>query len=128
MTITQALEKVRDNWDTLKKSSLGSEYGGTPTEEAVWMVESDRKDPGDYGIDEENIGMLKDGTLIWAYASGCSCWDGDYTHEHIKDIKTFKFEHPGLTEKWKELIIEFAEKMDADATPVSVREDRYSFE
>lgn len=76
------------------------------------MVDSDTS--ASYEADYEKIGMKGDGSLIWAYASGCSCWDGDYSvHEFHdpKEIHTFEFNHEQVKKEWKEMIIQFAEKI-----------------
>lgn len=102
MNLEQALEQVKKNW-----AKLPNEVKDGTTIDAVWMAVSDESQP--YEVDEEWIGMTSDGELHWTYASGCSCWDGNYTHDHIKDIKTFKFGHDQMQQKWEKAIIKFAE-------------------
>jgi len=108
MTTTQALKWVKDNWDKLPKDTLG--YGSNKTKEAVWFIDEDTDE--EWGINQEAIGMTKDGKLLWAYASGCSCWEGEYEiHEvHSKDIKTLEFNHTDLKDKWEIILLEFVEQ------------------
>ena len=102
MTIQEALDKVVKNWQTLEKS----EKGGV---EAVWIYEDDTADA--YEVDEEWIGVTARGNVAWAYASGCSCWDGDYdAHDKSLDtIKSFVFTHDNTGKEWEAAIIKFAE-------------------
>lgn len=101
MTIENALGFVKDNWEKLPKRKIENI-------EAVWFVSDDIADS--YEVDEEHIGMKKDGSLVWAYASGCSCWEGDYDTKPVDDIKVFEFNHTDLKDKWASELIKFVEE------------------
>ncbi len=101
MKTGKALEFIKDNWEKLPKRTLEGV-------EAVWFVSDDIA--GSYEVDEEHIGMKKDGNLVWAYASGCSCWSGDYETKPVDDIKVFEFNHGDLKDKWADELIKFVEK------------------
>ena len=100
MKIKQALEKIKKNWAKYEHDIKGGH-------EAVWLAKSDIA--GSYEVDEEWVGIKGDGSLVWAYASGCSCWDGNYDAEVVKSIKVMKLNHKWLPENWEEKIIKFAE-------------------
>lgn len=105
MNYEEAIAKIKDNWEKLPHETIEGIN-------AVWMVDSDLSES--YEVDYEKIGMKSDGCLVWAYASGCSCWDGDYSvHEfhEPKEIHAFTFNHKGVKEDWQKMIIDFAEKM-----------------
>lgn len=101
MNIKQALKFIKDNWAVLPHNTIEGN-------EAVWFVDDDKSES--YEVDYEKIGMKGDGTLIWAYASGCSCWDGDYQTKPIPDIKVFEFNHAGMSEEWQKQLLAFVEK------------------
>lgn len=102
MTYKQALKKIQKEWATYPHDTKGGH-------EAVWMAKSDIA--GSYEVDEEWIGMKGDGSLVYAYASGCSCWDGNYDCTcYAEGIKIVKFAHKHGVEEWEKAIIEFAEK------------------
>lgn len=101
MTTTQALKLVKKNWATLPHQTIEGHEG-------VWFVDHDIS--RSYEVDYEKIGMKGDGTLVWAYASGCSCWGGDYETKPIPDIKVFEFNHTGMSEEWQKQLLTFVEK------------------
>lgn len=109
MTTTQALEWVKSNWQELPHNHLDYDK---ETPMAVWFVTDDMADS--YEVDEEHIGMKEDGTLVWAYASGCSCWDGDYSIKDIgcdtESVKVFEFDHENMPEKFDKQLLEFVDK------------------
>jgi len=122
LTYKQAVRKIADNWSSLPignrwenlpiRCSLKDTNGGYGPE-ALWISTTDHADA--YEVNEEWIGVLPDGRIIWAYASGCSCWDGDFTIEHVheKDIKTLQMNHPeNMNVDWKKKIIDFAMSLD----------------
>lgn len=103
MTYEEALVKIKNNWANLPHEILEEH-------EVVWIIESDISAP--YETDYEKIGMKQDSTLIWAYASGCSCWDGDYAIHEFHDPKemlTFEFNHDQVKTDWQKMIIDFVE-------------------
>ena|SRR3990167_620652 len=75
--------------------------------EAVWFAKSDLSES--YEVDEEWLGLKGDGSFVWAYASGCSCWDGDYDGKVEKEIKAFKLEHNRTYEEWENSLTEFVD-------------------
>jgi hypothetical protein len=100
MNITQAVKKIVENWEKLEKENIEGF-------DAVWIID-DESEP--WEIDEERIGILKDGSFVWAYASGCSCWMEDYSTATDKSIKAFELKHKKAPEEWEKEIIEYAEK------------------
>lgn len=105
MTYEEALTKIKENWGKLKHRTIEGH-------EMVVIIDSDESP--DYEVDYEKVGMKGDGSLVWAYASGCSCWDDNYEiHEfhEPKEIHTFSFNHDQVKENWQNMIIQFAEKI-----------------
>ena len=100
MTLKQAINKIVKNWSTYPHEIKDNQ-------EAVWIAKADIA--GSYEVDEEWIGIKGDGSFIWAYASGCSCWDGDYETKIEKTVKSFVFNHKWTPEEWEKQIIKFAE-------------------
>lgn len=74
-------EFVRVNWDTMVKSSFNSE-------ELVIIKEICNDDQGYGNHAYEGYGVDKEGNLVWAYSSGCSC-GGTCGTEHKYQAKTF---------------------------------------
>lgn len=101
MNIEDSVKKIVENWETLKKDTIEG-Y------EAVWIVDDIS---ADYQVDEERIGIMKDGSFVWAYASGCSCWEGAYSTQVEKSVKVFELEHKKAPEEWEKEIIALAESI-----------------
>lgn len=104
MTLKSAIKKIVKNFDDLKDESV--RYS-RPQMEAVWCAYSDIA--GSYEVDEEYIGVTRDGKIAWAYASGCSCWSGDFAEERFESLKEVVLSHQHLPEEWEKAIIKFAE-------------------
>lgn len=100
MNYTQALQKIKENWSSYPHDIKDGH-------EAVWIAKSDIA--GSYEVDEEWIGMKGNGSLVWAYASGCSCWGGEYDTKIGKSLKAFTLNHKRTSEEWRKKIIMFAE-------------------
>lgn len=97
--MNEDLEWVKENWSRLPHGVKGGH-------EAVWFVNDDIA--GSYEVDEEWVGMKGDGTLVWAYASGCSCWDGEFNAGLIdKDVKAFEFNHKNMPEEFEKQLVDF---------------------
>ena len=119
--IEQAIEKIVDNFDMLLKkqnqlySQLRdqSELSALLPKDVVWFNTTDHSDPYEYYVDEEWLGITRNGKITWAYASGCSCWDGDYEAGvcDTMEIKSFKFRHDDMKAEWQDKLIEFARAM-----------------
>lgn len=79
MNKEEAIQIIVTKFDEIKKSDGYGEsaVGRRKIEgvDAVWFYISDTA--GSYEVDEEWLGVTKSGQIAWAYASGCSCWDGD---------------------------------------------------
>lgn len=60
----------------------------------------------DYSVDIEELWVDKLGDFIWRYASGCSCWDGDYTEDTLPTIKEFRVQ---CDKTWEDAVYKFAE-------------------
>lgn len=99
MTLQEAIKKIVKNWDKYPHEIKDGH-------EAVWVAKSDQS--ASYEVDEEWIGIKGNGSLVWAYASGCSCWDGNYNTKVEKTIKAFVLDHKWKPEEWEEKIIKFA--------------------
>lgn len=109
MTLEQAIAKIQTDWAVSRKAQSGitSEYS-SPKIEAVWCGKSDTA--GMYEVDEEWIGVTEGGKIAWAYASGCSCWDGDFSEERFASMKEVTLSQTHNTpEAWEACIIKFAE-------------------
>lgn len=107
-------KNILKNWDKLMEAQ--SKDWGSPARDpktmnlVLWVAVHDTADS--YEVDEEWVGITKDGQLYWAYASGCSCWDGDYGTEPIKDIKSFAFDHKEIAPKeWLDALKKFDEDL-----------------
>src|SRR5947209_4737990 len=84
-----AIREITANWESLYKAQ---DHGySVPKTPAVWVGKSDTA--GSYEVDEERIGISPQGNIVWAYASGCSCWDGDYTEETRPTVKEVTLIH-----------------------------------
>lgn len=106
MTLNQAIKYIVKNWEDLKKNQVTDKWS-SPKSIAVWCAKSDIA--GSYEVDEEWIGVSPQGNIVWAYASGCSCWDGEYSEDTKPTMKEVSFEHKHAPEKWEKAIIAFAE-------------------
>ena len=105
MKLEDAIKKIVSSYNELLKSQ---HLGSKPRIEAVWCGKSDTA--GSYEVDEEWIGVRLDGSIAWAYASGCSCWDGDFEEERFASMKEVILNHKQhLPEDWERAIIRFAE-------------------
>lgn len=120
MTLKQSIKKIVSQWEELhKKQNQLSSYWGHPKSvvvPAVWCAKSDLADS--YEVDEEWIGISPQGNLVWAYASGCSCWDGDYTEDTKPTMKELTLVHEKHTpDAWEKAIIAFAETLEVQDLP-----------
>lgn len=109
MTLENAIKKIVSEYSELlirQKEHVRSE--GFPKIEAIWCGISDTSGP--WQTDEEWIGVRLDGSISWAYASGCSCWDGEYDEERFESLKEVVLNHEQhLPEDWERSIIRFTE-------------------
>lgn len=109
MNFEEARALILKSWDSPTVQAKVEEIGG---ETAAWFMEVD--DSAEYSIDRECVGIRQDGTFVWAYASGCSCWDGDYEVENIADeptLKVFSFKSDEMSKKWMSAFLAFAESL-----------------
>ena len=74
-------------------------------EKRIMVAEQDSS--ADYEVDIDQLWVDKNGQLIWRYASGCSCWDGEYSEEHVATIKEFVVMAPAA--EWEAALAKFAE-------------------
>ncbi len=108
MTLKQAINKIVKEWEIIHDSQTKYIIGySSPKTIAVWCAKSDTA--GAYEVDEEWIGITPQGNIAWAYASGCSCWDGDFTEDRKTSMKEFTLNHQHTPEDWEKMIIRFAE-------------------
>ena len=106
MSTKKAIEYIVQNWENLREEQKTSLVYSFPKSDAVWVASSDLADS--YEVDEEWIGISPQGNIVWAYASGCSCWDGDYTEETKPTLKELTLEHKHTPEEWEKAIVAFA--------------------
>lgn len=106
MNFEEAIKEIVKDWEVLHKAQ-NTGYS-IPKSVAVWCAKSDTA--GAYEVDEEWVGISPQGNIVWAYASGCSCWDGDYTEDTKPTLKEMELVHKQHTpEDWQAMIIKFAE-------------------
>ncbi len=105
--LQDSIKIIISEWEKLRQEQKKDLSWGKPKSDAVWVAKSDIA--GSYEVDEEWIGISPQGNIVWAYASGCSCWDGDYDEDTKPTIKEFTLVHSHLPEKWEQAIIEFSE-------------------
>jgi hypothetical protein len=106
MTLESAIMVIMVDWDKLPHDIKKSDK----EIDAVCVAFSDEEEA--YSVNEEWVGITREGKLVWAYASGCSCWDGEYQVKEIgreKDLKTFEFNHKNLPSVWADAIVQFVE-------------------
>lgn len=119
MNLDQAIQYIVSNWEKIKSGQkIGWSY---PKSIAVWVAKSDLADS--YEVDEEWIGISPQGNIVWAYASGCSCWDGDYDEETKPTMKELTLKHTHTPEDWEKAIINFATTGEMQELP---KYDRYA--
>lgn len=117
MTIEQAIKHIVKNWERLKDAQKpGYSVPKTP---AVWCAKSDIA--GSYEVDEEWIGVTSQGSIAWAYASGCSCWSGEFNEERFASVKEVTLDHKHAPEDWEAAIIKFAETETMQELPTYSR-------
>ncbi len=121
MTLEEAIKIITTAWEELRGKQTPKEIGYShPKSDAVWCASSNIADS--YEVDEEWIGISPQGNIVWAYASGCSCWDGDYTEEKKPTMKEVTLAHKHSKEEWEKAIIAFAETQVLQVLP---RYNRY---
>lgn len=105
MTYKQAIKKIVSNWEELNKKN--PDNWSKPKSVAVWCAKSDIA--GSYEVDEEWIGVSPQGNMVWAYASGCSCWVGDFDEQTKPTMKEFVLNHKHTNEDWEKAVVAFVE-------------------
>lgn len=116
MTIKQAVKKITKDWKNLRAAQITSfGYSSSPKSDAVWCAKSDIADT--YEVDEEWIGVSPQGNIVWAYASGCSCWGGEYDENRKPTMKEVTLEHKHTPEEWEAAIVRFAETKTMQQLP-----------
>ena len=104
MSLKQAIKNITKDWEKLyseQKASYEHSISGIKNPMVVVAI-SDKSE--DYSVDIEAIGISPQGNIFWAYASGCSCWDGDYTEETKPTIKEFQLVHEHTPEEWQAMM------------------------
>lgn len=117
MTYPEAIEYVVKHWEELHAKQEKS-YS-QPKSVAVWCAKSDIA--GSYEVDEEWIGVTPQGNIAWAYASGCSCWGGEYDETHKPTIKELTLDHKHTVEDWEKAIVAFVETQEIQELPTYSR-------
>lgn len=109
--IEEYIKKIVENFDKLLEENKNVYGYSRPDIEAVWFYRTDHADS--YEVDEEWLGVTRDGQIAWAYASGCSCWDGDFDEERCETVtmKEFVFKHEDMKAEWQEELKKFVEEI-----------------
>jgi len=81
----------KDIYDIKEKSIVGKLTWNKPVE-ILWLYSTSREE--DYEGSQTQIGIKKDGTIVWGFFSHCSCYgyedyEGDYKEFEDKE-ETFK--------------------------------------
>lgn len=78
------VKEVIANWESFSKAK---------NDDGEFVIIAEKDNGGSYEEYKECLGVLKDGSLIWSYLSGCSCYGGN-DNEKITDItaKIFKID------------------------------------
>ena len=100
MTLSQALHKLRKHWRGLPHESKDSH-------EAVWIRIPPPEDGSE--VEEEWVGMRGDGSLVWAYTSGCVYSDCKHEIGSVHEVKVWQFDRKDMPKQWKAAMITFAE-------------------
>jgi hypothetical protein len=83
-------EYITTNWETLPKSRFNED------EIVVFLcLEDSNEGWGHHGY--SGYGIDKDGKLVHAFSSGCSC-NGTCGVDHVKDFKTFSVQDEALSD------------------------------
>lgn len=67
------------SWTTPKDAVKGGSEQQALVDGAKVLVDKDWSEP--YEVDQAKILQAADGTFLYATASGCSCWEGDWQYE-----------------------------------------------
>lgn len=79
---------ILENWEKLPKSSFNGD------ECVIFLCTEDYN--GGYGHHGyAGYGIDKEGKIVYAYSSGCSC-NGSCGLDHVKDIKTMNIKDPDM--------------------------------
>jgi len=124
---TQKLvNKVVKNWETLKskeklkKEDYGSEFTSVIGElywdnpNCLWVLATQNEEG--YDGSQTQIGLTKEGKIVWEYQSHCSC-DGYYdSHEHLPELDLSKknYELDKIPLDWENKIQENIKKILKD--------------
>ena len=97
----ELIDRLVEKWDEVKsKEIIGSTHWSNPN--LIWVLVTDREEG--YEGSQAQIGITRDGKIVWEYQSHCSC-NGyedtlgipeEFTEE---DLKSYELE--GLTEEWE---------------------------
>jgi hypothetical protein len=90
MTLNQAVKKIAGNIPE--------------TEDRILVAEKDSS--ADYDVDIEEVWITRKSEFVWRYASGCSCWGGEYDEDNLPTVKEFVVK---CDEEWQNAVIKFAE-------------------
>jgi len=81
----QKIKEVTEAWDTLPKSK---------DDNTEFVIIAEKDEDMAYETDKQCLGVLKDGSLVWVYLSGCSC-RGSGSLEKIEDVTVKRFKING---------------------------------
>lgn len=99
---------LKAKFDELAEKHKNTSVSRSFNEPIVWFLNIDKSEP--YEVNEEWYGIKKDGTFVWAYASGCSCWDGEYGTDSAPTIKAMSValsDNDEIAEAFKKFLVNF---------------------
>lgn len=105
----------------------------------IWLLDQeDGTVPEDeYDTSQERFGITREGSILWGFSSGCSCWDGwepddyketiSYKEFIVKDFKELDFSD-SAQELIEKKIDELLDKYGSEIIEISQGTDKYGVE
>lgn len=121
---TQKLvNKIVKNWEVLKnkeklkKQNYGSEFTSVigilywDNPNCLWVLATQNEE--DYLGSQIQLGLTKEGKIVWEYQSHCSCTDYENSHGHLPELDLSKksFELDKIPLDWENKIQENIKKI-----------------
>ena len=98
MTLAQALHLIRKHWQALPHTSKAGH-------DAVWI----RLPPTDELVEEEWVGIESNGTVVWAYASGCAAAHRPQETASDTEITVLQCDRKDIPQSWQAAIMQLAD-------------------
>jgi hypothetical protein len=99
MTLAQALSIIRKHWQALPHTSKAGH-------DAVWI----RLPPTDELVEEEWVGIESNGTVVWAYASGCAAAHRPQKTASDTEITVLQCDCKDIPQSWQAAIMQFVDR------------------